>query len=82
MCWRGERTQVASWRGRRTTAQMRRGTEATWQGRGWPTRGAGGAEGADTWHEATRVHVGPRGRRVGRHVACGGGGLAYGGPTG
>ena len=35
---------------RRTTAWMRRDTEATWQGRGWPMRGAGGA---DTWQEAT-----------------------------
>ena len=54
---------------RRTTALMRRGTEATWQGSGWPARGAGGAEGADRWHEATRstwVHVGAR---VGRHMA-------------
>ena len=25
-----------------TSAQMRLGTEATWQGRAWPTRGAGG----------------------------------------
>ena len=35
-----------------TTAQMRCGTKATWQGRGWPTRGAGGAQSADTWHKA------------------------------
>ena len=41
---------------RGTTAQMRRGAEATWQGCGWPTRGAGGAQSADTWQEATRVH--------------------------
>ena len=54
-------------------ARMRRGTEATWQGRAWPTRGVGGA---DTWQEATRVHVDAR---EGRHVA---GGLAVGGPTG
>ena len=26
-----------------TTARMRRGTETTWQGRGWPARGACGA---------------------------------------
>ena len=39
-----------------TIARMRRGTEATWQGHGWLTRGAGGAHGADTWQEATRVH--------------------------
>ena len=32
------------------------GAEATWQSHGWPTRGAGGAQGADTWQEATRVH--------------------------
>ena len=32
---------------------MRRGSEATWQGRGWPTRGAGGAQGAATWQGAT-----------------------------
>ena len=43
-----------------TTARMRRGTAATWQGRGLPTRGAGGAQGANTWQEATRVHAGPR----------------------
>ena len=51
-----------------TTARMRPGTEATWQGRGWPTRGAGGAKGADTWQEATRVHADAC---VGRHVAGG-----------
>ena len=28
---------------RGTTTRMRHGSEATWQGRGWPTRGAGGA---------------------------------------
>ena len=46
---------------------------ATWQSRGWPTRGVGGAQGATTWqggHASTRVHVGSR---VGRHVAEGGG---------
>ena len=43
-----------------------RGTEATWQGRGWPTRGAGGAQGVDTLQEATRVHADTR---EGRHVA-------------
>ena len=42
---------------RGTTARMRRGAEATWHGRGWPTRGAGGAQGVDTWQEATRVHA-------------------------
>ena len=54
----------ARWRAdvaRGTTVQMRRGIEATWQGRRWPTRGAGGTQGADTWQEATRVHAGPRG---------------------
>ena len=59
-----------------TTARMRRGTKATWQGRGWPARGAGGAWGADTWQEATRVHADAR---EGRHVA---GGSASEGPTG
>ena len=44
---------------------MQRGTEATWQGRAWPTRGAGGV---DTWQEATWVHVDAR---EGRHVASG-----------
>ena len=44
---------------------MRRGTEATWQGRAWPTRGAGGA---DMWQKATQVHADAR---VGRHVAGG-----------
>ena len=50
---------------RETIAWMRRGTKATWQGRGWPTRGAGGAQGVDTWQEATRVHACPRGRSCG-----------------
>ena len=56
---------------RGTTARVRRGAEATWQSRGWPTRGAGGhtrrghvAGG----HASTRVHVGAR---VGCHVAEG-----------
>ena len=69
----------ARWRAdvaRRTTARMRRDTMATWQSRRWPTRGAGGAQDAYTWQEATRVHADAR---VGRHVA---GGLAFGGPTG
>ena len=61
--WRGGPAQADVARG--TTARMRRGTEGTWQGRGWPTRGAGGAQGADTWQEATRVHAGPRGRPCG-----------------
>ena len=38
-------------------ARMRRGTEATWQGRGWPARGAGGA---GHGHVAGG-HAGPRG---------------------
>ena len=54
---------------RGTTVRVRRGAEATWQSRKWPTRGAGGAQGADTWQEATRVHAGPRRRREGRHMA-------------
>ena len=41
---------------RGTTARMRRVSEATWQGRRWPTRGAGGAQEVDTWQEVTRVH--------------------------
>ena len=53
---------------RGTTALMRRGAEATWQGCGWPTRGAGGAQAANTWQEATRVHADAR---VGCHVAEG-----------
>ena len=57
-----------------TSARMRRGTEATWQGRMWPTRSAGGA---DTCQEATRVHADAR---EGRHVVEWG--LAVGGPTG
>ena len=44
---------------RGTTAWMRRGTEAMWQSHGWPARGVGGAQGADTWQEATRVHAVP-----------------------
>ena len=53
--WRGELTWHAG-PARGTTARMRRDTEATWQGRRWPTRGPGGAQGADTWQEATSVH--------------------------
>ena len=51
------------------TAWMRRGTKAMWQRHGWPARGAGGAQGADTWQEATRVHAGPRRRPCGHHLA-------------
>ena len=64
-CGTGWRADVACG----TTALMRCGTEATWQGSGWPAGGTGGAEGVDTWQEATRstqVHVGAR---VGHHVA-------------
>ena len=64
---------------RGTTARMRRGSEATWQGRGCPTRGAGGAQDADAWQEAkrsTRVHVGTRWGATWQV------GLADGGPTG
>ena len=53
----------ASWHtdvARGTTARVRRSDEATWQSRGWPTRGAGDAHGTNTWQEATRVHAGPR----------------------
>ena len=64
---------------RKTTARMRRGTKATWQGHGWPTPGASGAQGADTWQEATRVHAGSRGCPCG--APCGKG-LAIGGATG
>ena len=67
---------MLTWRGadvaRETTARMRRGTETAWQGRGWPTRGVGGA---DMWYEATRVHadawVAPRGRGDGKWRAHG-----------
>ena len=45
---------------RGTTARVRRGAEATWQSCGWPTRGAGGAQGPDTWQEATLVHTSTR----------------------
>ena len=51
-------------------ARMRRGTEATWQGHAWPTRGASGAGGADTWQEATWVHADAH---EGRHLARGAG---------
>ena len=59
LTWRTELT----WRAGPT--RMRCGTEATWQGRAWPTRGAGGAE---RWQEATWVHADTR---EGRHVASG-----------
>ena len=56
-----------------TTAWVRRDAVATSQSRGWPTQGAGGAQGADTWQEATRTPVRGTTWQVG---------LAYGGPTG
>ena len=71
----GDVASGAGWRAdlaRRTTALMRRGTEATWQGSGWSARGAGGAEVADTWQEATRS----------RWSTTWQSGLADGGPTG
>ena len=64
---------------RGTTSRMRRGTETTWQGRGWPTRGAGGAQGADTRQEATLVHGSTR---TPVWSATWQRGLAFGGPTG
>ena len=69
---------------RGTIARMRRGAEATWQSCGWPTRGAGGAQGADKRQEATRSSgdMGPRvhaDARVGCHMV---GRLAGEGPTG
>ena len=72
----------ASWRADvtcGTTAWVRRGAEATWQSRGWPTRGAGGAQSADTWQEATRVHGSTRTPVWG---ATWQEGSAVGGPTG
>ena len=48
-----------------TSARMRRGTNATWQGRVWPTQGAGGA---DTWRDVTQIHAYAR---EGHHVAGG-----------
>ena len=40
---------------------MRRGSKATWQGRGWPTRGAGGARRGHVAkrHATTRVTWAP-----------------------
>ena len=65
----GRRADVA----RGTTALMRRGTKATWQGSGWPARGAGGAEGTDTWQEATRSTRVHADACEGRHMADGDG---------
>ena len=78
---RGTYLQMMTWRAgapaichvaRGTTAWVRRGAEAMCQSHRWPARGAGGAQGADTWQEATwstwstRVHVDAS---EGRHVA-------------
>ena len=55
----------ASWRADvacETTAPVRRGAKATWQSHGWPRQGTGGAQGADTWQEATRVRASTRAR--------------------
>ena len=50
--WRAGLT--TSWHvARGTTARVRRGAEVTWQSRGWPKRGAGGAQGAAMWQGAT-----------------------------
>ena len=70
--WRAGPGGALTWRA--GPPRVRRGAEATLQSRGWPTRGAGGAQGADTWQEATRVDAGPHER------PCGG--SAYGGPMG
>ena len=48
---------VPRWRAdmaRGITARVQRGADATWQSRGWPTRGARGAQGAAMWQGATR----------------------------
>ena len=60
------RTAELTWRA--APARMRHGSEATWQGRAWPMRGAGGTNGANTWQEATRVHANAR---EGCHVVSG-----------
>ena len=50
---------------------MRRGTQGHVAEPARPTRRAGGAGVADTWQEATRVHVDAReGRHVARGLAC------------
>ena len=64
---------------RRTTARVRRGAEATWQSRGWPTRGAGGAQGATTWQGATHPRESTWAPMWGATWQVG---LADGGPTG
>ena len=74
------RTVELMWRARLTwrigPARMRRGTQGHVAEPSRPTRCAGGAGGADTWQEATRVYADGR---VGRHVARG---LACEGRTG
>ena len=64
-------------------AEPLRGCDAALRPRGraagGPREGIGGAQGADTWQEATRVHVGPHGRPCG---ASRGRGSAIGGPMG
>ena len=62
-----------------TTAQVRRGAEATWQSRGWPTRGAGGAQGATTWQGAMHPRESTWAPVWGATWQVG---LADGGPTG
>ena len=62
-----------SWRGAELTwhtgpARMRRGTQGHVAGPRGPMWGAGGAQGEDTWQEATRVHADAR---VGCHMADG-----------
>ena len=59
-CWRGTRSWCGAhgwltWHAR--PARMRRGTQCHVAGPREPTWGAGGAQGADTWQEATRVHA-------------------------
>ena len=51
---------------RGTTARMQRDSEATWQGRGWPARGAGGTGWRGHVAGRPRDHVGAR---VGRDAS-------------
>ena len=60
-------------------AWIRRGTQGHVAGPREPTWGTGGAHGADTWQEASRIHADPCGRPWGMPR---GRGLAFGGPTG
>ena len=70
----------ASWHvARRTTARVRHGAEAMWQSRGWPTRGAGGAQGTTTWQGATHPRESTWAPVWGATWQVG---LADGGPTG